>query len=176
MFSWHYINDGHSSAFCSALHTYKTNMQITARIQKKINTQMNGKKASCKKSLLSLSLAFPPSCPFKPMTLLQRVLFLVFHWTEKPFSFFRISLFFHYTISSTMIIRSRCIQPLLAILTLLHLDTIQALIDNPAAASCDHPSNYSDFTVLLVNNTIIATGGNAVSGQGLCDVAMATHG
>ncbi|KAK4510035.1 carnitine O-acetyltransferase yat1 [Mucor velutinosus] len=59
-----------------------------------------------------------------------------------------------------MIIRSRYFQPIIAIAAFLHLDAIQALIDNPTA-SCDHPSNYSDFTVLLVNNTIIATGGNA---------------
>lgn len=28
---------------------------------------------------------------------------------------------------------------------------------------CNHPSNYSDFTLLLVNNTLIATGGNTVN-------------
>lgn len=91
------------------------------------------------------------------------LLFLVFHWTEKPFSFFRNSIFFHYTIyPQNMIIRSRYFQPILAMLSLCHLDAIQALIDSQTA-SCDHPRNYSDFTVLLVNNTIIATGGNAVS-------------
>ncbi|CAO3613779.1 unnamed protein product [Mucor fragilis] len=57
-------------------------------------------------------------------------------------------------------IQSRYFHSILAIVALLYLDVIQALIDSPTAI-CDHPRNYSDFTVLLVNNTIIATGGNA---------------
>lgn len=63
-------------------------------------------------------------------------------------------------------IQSRYFHSILAIVALLYLDVIQALIDSPTAI-CDHPRNYSDFTVLLVNNTIIATGGNAVSGHAL---------
>lgn len=35
-------------------------------------------------------------------------------------------------------------------------------IEHSEQFECLHPSNYSDFTLVLINNTIIATGGNLV--------------
>lgn len=61
-----------------------------------------------------------------------------------------------------MIIRNRYFTLVFVIVLSSYLDLVQALADDQVE-TCNHPSNYSDFTILLINNTIIATGGNSVS-------------
>lgn len=62
-----------------------------------------------------------------------------------------------------MIVRHYCSHRLLltTIILCLFVSLLKASVEQEQFTNCSHPSNYSDFTVLLLNNTIIATGGNS---------------
>lgn len=65
-----------------------------------------------------------------------------------------------------MILLPRLIYYTLFILSLSLQFSIQQPVKSVATAAptnveCIHPTNYSDFTILLLNNTVVVTGGGS---------------